>query len=82
MSGRTSCPGLTVGTEAEVYVPAFDKDVKVKITRVKEVGSFATWKATKALDKFDLKTFEVQAYPADPSELTGLRGGMSAVMER
>lgn len=75
-------PGLTVGTEAEVYVPAFDKDVKVKVTRVKEVGSFATWKATKALDKFDLKTFEVQAYPADPSELTGLRGGMSAVMER
>lgn len=73
-------PGLTVGTEAEVYVPAFDKTVKVRVTRIKDVGSFAAWKATKALDKFDLKTFEVQAYPVDPSELTGLRGGMTAVL--
>lgn len=75
-------PGLTTGTETTVYVPAFDKEVKVKITRIKEVGTFATWKATKALDKFDLKTFELQAYPSDPSELTGLRGGMSAILKR
>lgn len=75
-------PGLTVGREVSVYVPAYDKDVKVKITRIKEVGSFATWKATKALDKFDLKTFELQAEPVSPSELEGLRGGMSAIMKR
>lgn len=75
-------PGLTTGTVTTVYVPAYDKDVEVKITRVKEVGSFATWKATKALDKYDLKTFEVQARPTNPSELSGVRGGMSAVMER
>lgn len=75
-------PGLTVGQEVMVYVPAYDKDVKVKITRIKEVGSFATWKATKALDKFDLKTFELQAYPLDQSELLGLRGGMSAIIKR
>ena len=54
----------------------------MKVTRIKEVGSFATWKATKALDKFDLKTFELQAYPKEPSELTGVRAGMSAVMKR
>lgn len=75
-------PGLTVGNEVEVYVPAFDKDVTVKITRIKEVGTFATWKATKALDKYDLKTFEVQAYPVNSSELLGLRGGMSAVLKK
>lgn len=75
-------PGLTTGTEVAVYVPAYDKEVKVRITRVKEVGSFATWKATKALDKYDLKTFEVQAHPLDPSELDALRGGMSAIMRR
>lgn len=75
-------PGLTVGTETEVYVPAFDKTVPVRVTRVKEVGTFATWKATKALDKFDLKTFEVQARPVDASQLEGIRGGMSAVMKR
>lgn len=75
-------PGLSVGKEVIVYVPAYDKEIKVKVTRIKEVGSFATWKATKALDKFDLKTFELQAYPKEPSELTGVRAGMSAVMKR
>lgn len=75
-------PGFTVGTKVKVFVPAFDKETTVKITRIKEVGSFATWKATKALDKFDLKTFEVQAYPLDASELFGLRGGMSAILKR
>ena len=75
-------PGLTVGTVAEVYVPSFDKKVKVKITRIKEVGSFATWKATKALDKYDLKTFEVEAYPVNPKDLEGLRVGMTAVFEK
>ena len=75
-------PGLSVGKEVTVYVPAYDKEIKVKVTRIKEVGSFATWKATKALDKFDLKTFELQAYPKEPSELTGVRAGMSAVMKR
>ena len=75
-------PGLAVGTETDVYVPAFDKTVKVRIDRIKEVGSFATWKATKALDKYDLKTFEVEAYPVNPSDLTGLRVGMTAVLEK
>lgn len=75
-------PGLTVGTETDVYVPALDKNVKVRISRIKDVGSFATWKATKALDKYDLKTFEVEAYPVRPEELIGLRAGMTAVFEK
>lgn len=73
-------PGLTVGTGVTAYIPAFDKNVEIKITRIKEVGSFATWKATKALDDFDLKTFEVRARPVDPSEVNGIREGMSAVL--
>lgn len=75
-------PGLGVGKEVDVYVPAYDKEIKVRITRIKDVGSFATWKATKALDKFDLKTFELQARPVDPTELPGLRGSMSAILKR
>lgn len=75
-------PGLSVGTEVKVYVPAYDKEVDVRITRIKEVGSFATWKATKALDAYDLKTFEVQAYPLDADAIPGLRGGMSAILKR
>lgn len=57
------------------------KIAEVKISRIKEVGTFATWKATKALDKYDLKTFEVQAIPLRPGELKGLRAGMSAIMD-
>lgn len=75
-------PGVTVGVETDVYVPAFDKTVRVKVTRIKDVGSFATWKATKALDRYDLKTFEVEAYPVNRGELTGLRPGMTAVFEK
>ncbi len=75
-------PGLTVGTEFDVYVPAFDRTARVRITRIKDVGSFATWKATKALDRYDLKTFEVEAYPVNPEDLAGLRAGMTAVFEK
>lgn len=75
-------PGFTVGSEAEVYVPAFDRTVKVRISRIKDVGSYAVWKATKALDDYDLKTFEVKAKPVNPAELRGIRPGMSAVLNR
>lgn len=75
-------PGLTVGTETDVYLPAFDKRVPVRITKMKDVGTFAVWKATKALDKFDLKTFEVKARPLDAKDLKGVRAGMSVIMEK
>lgn len=75
-------PGLSVGTETEVYMPAFDKRVAIRITRIKDVGTFAVWKATKALDGFDLKTFEVKACPLNPEDLKEVRSGMSVIMER
>ena len=74
-------PGLTVGTETEVYLPAYGRKVAVRITKVKDVGTFAAWKATKALDGFDLKTFEVVARPKSQEGLEGVRGVMTAVME-
>lgn len=73
-------PGIKVGAELDAYIPAMDKNIKVKISLIKNVGSFATWKATKALDGFDLKTFEVQAKPMQP--VTELRAGMSIVLKR
>lgn len=74
-------PGMTVGSDIEVYLPAFDKTVNAKISRVKEVGSYAVWKATKSLDQYDLKTFEVKAVPNDQKDLAGVRPGMSAILE-
>ena len=72
--------GYSVGTKAEVYVPAVDKTIPVRITLMKDVGSFAVWKATKALDNIDLKTFEVQAHPLQPVD--GILSGMSAVLKK
>lgn len=75
-------PGLTVGTETEVYLPAFDKRIPVRIIKMKDVGTFAVWKATKALDGFDLKTFEVKARPLNAEGLENVRSGMSVIMEK
>lgn len=75
-------PGLTVGTETEVYLPAFDKRIPVRIIKMKDVGTFAVWKATKALDGFDLKTFEVKAHPLNAEGLKNVRSGMSVIMEK
>lgn len=75
-------PGLTVGTEFEAYMPALDRKVALRVSRIKEVGSYAVWKATKALDQYDLKTFEVKAVPADGAELGAVKPGMTAVVER
>lgn len=75
-------PGLKLGTVTEVFMPAINKKVKVHITLMKEVGTFAAWKATKALDGFDLKTFEVQARPLNLKDVDGARSGMSAVLEK
>ena len=56
---------MHVGTEFTVFVPAFNKDVKMKVYHLKDQGSFAVWKATKANGQYDLKTFEVKARPVE-----------------
>lgn len=74
-------PGLTVGTEADAYLPAFDKTIRIRITRIKSVGNFAVWKATKASDGYDLKMFEVRAVPIEGTDLKDVRSGMSAILK-
>lgn len=72
--------GLTVGTEFEAYVPALDRDIRLKVYYMKDLGTYAAWKATKTTGQFDLKTFEVKASPLEKVE--GLRPGMSVVLEK
>lgn len=71
--------GMQVGTEFSAFVPAFNKDVKMKVYHMKDEGSFAVWKATKANGQYDLKTFEVKARPTE--KLDGLRPGMSLIIK-
>ena len=71
--------GLQVGSEITAFVPAFNKDIKMKVYFLKDQGSYAVWKATKANGQYDLKTFEVKARPVEKME--GLRPGMSLVVK-
>ena len=48
--------GMKVGDELTAYVPAFDKTLKMKVYYMKDQGSYAVWKATKANGRYDLKT--------------------------
>ena len=71
--------GMKVGSEFSVFVPAFNKEIKMKVYYLKDQGSYAVWKATKANGQYDLKTFEVKARPVE--KLDGLRPGMSLIIK-
>ena len=71
--------GLNKGQEFTAFVPAFNKDIKMKVYYLKDQGSYATWKATKDNGDYDRKTFEVKARPI--TKLEGLRPGMSLIIK-
>jgi HlyD family secretion protein len=69
--------GLKVGDHFTVKVPALgDKPVTVEVRTIATRGEYAGWRATRATGDFDLRTFEVRAYPVD--KIPELRPGMSA----
>ena len=71
--------GMEVGKTFKAFVPAFNKEVEMKVYYMKDQGSYAVWKATKANGEYDLKTFEVKARPVEKFE--GLRPGMSLIVK-
>lgn len=71
--------GMKVGDTFTAFVPAFNKDIQLKVYSLKDEGSYAVWRATKANGQYDLKTFEVKARPVEKFE--GLRPGMSLVIK-
>ena len=71
---------MPVGSEFTAFVPAFNKEIKMKVYHLKDQGSYAVWKATKANGQYDLKTFEVKARPVEKIE--GLRPGMSLIIKK
>ena len=72
--------GLGMNTEFEAFIPALDKNIRLKVYYMKDLGTYAAWKATKTTGQFDLKTFEVKAAPQEKVE--GLRPGMSVVLKK
>ena len=72
--------GMKKGDTFTAFVPAFNKEIKMRVTSIKDQGSYATWKATKSNGQYDLKTFEVKACPIE--KFDGLRPGMSVVIKK
>jgi HlyD family secretion protein len=69
--------GLKIGDRFEVRVPALgNKAIAVAVRSIATRGEYAGWRATRATGDFDLRTFEIRAYPVDP--VSQLRPGMSA----
>jgi len=72
--------GIKIGDTFKAYVPAFDKEMEMKVYYMKDQGSYAVWKATKANGQYDLKTFEVKARPTETA-IEGLKPGMSLIIK-
>lgn len=71
---------IKIGKEFQAVVPALgNKTVRLKVTYIKSMASYATFKATKTNGGFDVKTFEVRAKPIEAFE--GLRPGMSLMVD-
>lgn len=72
---------LSMGAEFEAIVPALENQtVKLKVYYLKDLGTYAAWKATKTTGQFDLKTFEVKASLVD--KIDHLRPGMSVIIKK
>ena len=66
-----------VGDRFAVRLPALgDRAIAVEVRSIATRGEYASWRATRATGDFDLRTFEVRAYPVD--KVPELRPGMSA----
>lgn len=69
---------MKLGDTIEVMIPALDKmETKARIYYVRDLGSYATWRATKATGDWDSRTFEVKARPLD--SIPALRPGMTVL---
>jgi HlyD family secretion protein len=67
---------LSVGDRFALRVPALgDRTITVEVKLIASRGEYASWRATRATGDFDLRTFEIRAYPVDP--VPELRPGMS-----
>lgn len=73
--------GINVGKTLTVTIPALENmQAEAKVTYMKDLGTYAAWKATKTTGQFDMKTFQVKAVTT--KKIEGLRPGMSVLLKR
>ena len=66
---------IKIGSEVNAFIPALgDLPVKLKVYYMKDMGSYAAWKATKT------NTLELRARPLE--KVADLRPGMSVILKK
>lgn len=72
---------MKLGDSITVEIPALDRmSAKACIYYVRDMGSYATWRATKATGDWDSRTFEVKARTTD--QIPDLRPGMTVLYRK
>lgn len=72
---------MKLGSKLEVEIPALDmRKAQVEIYYIRDMGSYATWRATKSTGSWDARTFEVKARPLDT--IADLRPGMTVIYRK
>lgn len=67
-----------MGATLKALIPALDnREVELKVTYLKDMGSYAAWRATKTTGQYDVKTFRIKAKPTE--KVDGLRPGMTVL---
>jgi HlyD family secretion protein len=69
--------GFTLGTTVRLGA-APDKVIPARITEIRGLGEFATWRAARAVGDHDLNTFRVRAEPIEP---VGLDPGVTVWLD-
>lgn len=70
---------LKVGAVVNINIPALgDKCYKARVTYLKAMAGYATWRATKVNGQFDVKSFDVKIVPLQP--IPNVRAGMTAII--
>ena len=72
--------GVRVGSQLVGDVPALNQEgIAFKVSFIAPAGDYATWRATRQSEGFDVKGFEVRLVPIKP--VAGLRPGMSVLFD-
>lgn len=69
------------GSRIRVMIPALDRmETEAEIYYIRDMGSYATWRSTKATGDWDSRTFQVKARPVD--SIPALRPGMTVIYRK
>lgn len=67
------------GETVNVRIPALGNNTYAcEVRKVQAMASYATWRATKTLGQYDVKSFDVKVVPY--KKIEGLRPGMTAIL--